>query len=298
MRQTTLKDYKYRIARVLAHIQGHLDGPLDLSALASVAAFSPYHFHRVFRGMVGETVAEHVRRLRLERAALELVSSDTAVTHLAVAAGYDSHEAFSRAFKSMFGDSPSGFRQRRPATMLRPAPSRVHYNRDGDLSQFVPVEPGGPIMKVEIRRIEEMRVAYLRHVGPYQECGSAWERLMLWAGPKGLMGAGTMCIGLCHDDPEITPPHQIRYDACITVDPGFTTEGEVLVKVIDGGDHAVTTHFGPYTDFGETYSKLMGQWAPRHGRRLRQAPCLEVYLNSPEETEPEDLLTDIYLPLE
>jgi DNA gyrase inhibitor GyrI len=69
------------------------------------------------------------------------------------------------------------------------------------------------------------------------------------------------------------------------------------VLVIPGGDYAVTTHFGPYQKLGETYAKLLGQWLPRSGRELRSTPCFEVYLNDPQSTEPEDLLTDIYAPL-
>ncbi len=153
-------------------------------------------------------------------------------------------------------------------------------------------------MKVEIETVQPIRVAFMRHVGPYDQCGQTWERFLGWAGAEGLLGAGTRFIGLCHDDPEITPPDRIRYDACITVDEAFEPVNDVGVQLIDGGPHARTTHFGPYDRLGETYARFLGQWAPHSGRRIRPAPCFEVYLNSPENTEPEDLLTDIYLALE
>jgi AraC family transcriptional regulator len=95
-----------------------------------------------------------------------------------------------------------------------------------------------------------------------------------------------------------SPPDQIRYDACVTVDNTFQPEGEVGVQVIPGGDYARVTHTGPYTRFNETYSRIMGQWLPRSGRHLRSSPCFEVYLNSPEDTPPDELLTDIFVPLE
>lgn len=75
-------------------------------------------------------------------------------------------------------------------------------------------------------------------------------------------------------------------------------KGDIGVQVVAGGDYAVTTHFGPYHKLGDTYTKLLGQWLPRSGRELRSAPCFEVYLNDPQGTEPEDLLTDIYAPLQ
>src|ERR1035438_7696056 len=126
MKTSTAADYHERILRTLAHIQAHLDDAPDLDELACVACFSPYHFHRVFRGLVGEPVQEHVRRLRLERAAHRLKLQDEAVTSVALDAGYESHEAFTRAFHNMFGMSPTQFRA---AHQSAPdSPSGVHYS--------------------------------------------------------------------------------------------------------------------------------------------------------------------------
>jgi AraC family transcriptional regulator len=121
---------------------------------------------------------------------------------------------------------------------------------------------------------------------------------MMFLGKEGLLGGGSQFIGICHDDPAVTPPDKIRYDACATVDGKFRPGGEIGVQVIPGGDYAVMTHFGPYENLGDSYAKLLGQWLPRSGRRLRAAPCFEIYFNAPENTEPEDLVTDIHAPLE
>src|SRR5687768_6412389 len=102
MRRDTEQSYQERLLKVLVHIQDHLDEPLRLDALASIACFSPYHFHRIFTGMVGEPVHEHVRRLRLERAAMRLRGTDISVTELAFEAGYETLESFIRAFRSLF----------------------------------------------------------------------------------------------------------------------------------------------------------------------------------------------------
>src|SRR5512142_3223270 len=126
MRTATAADYQERILRTLAYIQAHLDDALDLDDLARVACFSPYHFHRVFRGLVGEPVQEHVRRLRLERAAWHLKLQDAAVTDVALAAGYESHEAFTRAFHAMFKTTPTQFRAAHQSAPE--SPSGVHYD--------------------------------------------------------------------------------------------------------------------------------------------------------------------------
>ena len=153
-------------------------------------------------------------------------------------------------------------------------------------------------MNVQIKIVPPMRVAFCRHVGPYDEVGSTWDKLLAILGTDGRLGGGATMLGVCYDDPEITPPSKVRYDACVTIDADFVPTGDVGVQEIAGGDYAMTTHFGPYNKLGQTYTKLAGQWLPRSGRELRNAPCFEVYLNDPQSTAPEDLLTDIYAPLQ
>ena len=153
-------------------------------------------------------------------------------------------------------------------------------------------------MDVRIEKIEPIRVACVRHTGPYEECAGAWNKLCGWAGSRGLFGPQTRMIGISYDDPEVTPPEKIRYDACVTVDDGVQPEGEVAGRVIAGGEYAVTTHRGPYKKLIETYSKLYGEWAPRSGRVVSSGPCFEIYRNNPDQTPAEELLTDIYVPLE
>lgn len=298
MKRSTLDDYKQRMLRVLLYIQRHLDEETSLEELARIAAFSPFHFHRIFRGMLGESVKEHIRRLRLERAAMRLKHSTTPITAIAFEAGYESHEAFTRAFKSMQGRTPSEFRSRNGSYPPLTASSRVHFRSSGELRDFEPKTPGGETMDVKIKQLEPMRVAFVRHIGPYDQCGSAWEKLCAHLGKKGMLGPDTAYIGLCHDDPDVTPHDKIRYDACCTVTEEFEPMGDVGVTVIDGGDYAMTTHLGPFDKLGETYAKLFGEWLPRSGRECRSAPSLEFYLTDPENTDPEDYVTDIYAPLE
>lgn len=292
-----MSDYKQRLLRVLVHIQEHLDEDLALDELARLACFSPFHFHRIFKGMVGESVKEHVRRLRLERAATRLKLGAQPVVSIALEAGYESHEAFTRSFRSVFGVSPSGFRSSNRRAGIAAVPSGLHFADGGRVGHFKTVQPGGKKMEVKIVRRPPLRVAFMRHVGPYSAVGKTWDRFLPVAGKEGLLGGDTQFIGICHDDPEVTPGGRVRYDACVSVDETFSPMGEIGAQVIAGGEYAMTTHFGPYNKLGGTYARLLGQWLPRSGRQLRSCPCFEVYLNDPQGTDPKDLLTDIYAPL-
>src|SRR5262249_51774954 len=177
MKPETRSFYADAVQRVIEHAAAHLDEALDLRTLAASACLSPFHFHRVFRGMVGETPVELVRRLRMERAAWRLAHSDRSVTEIAFDAGYDTHEAFTRAFRSSFSTSPSGFRQRTHRRIELAATCGVHFDPDGRVPCFIARDSGGKHMKVEIKERPEMRVAAVRHIGPYNQIPVAFERL-------------------------------------------------------------------------------------------------------------------------
>lgn len=290
MRTDTQIDYRERLLRVLVFIQEHLDEPLPLNDLAKVACFSPYHFHRIFRGMMGESVKEHVRRLRLERAAFRLTASSRSVIEIALDAGYDTHESFTRAFSRMFGMPPSTYRQAERGAVVS-ATAAAMGQRQPDLSTR------GETMEVRFETRKPLRVAFVRHVGPYQECGAAWQTLCRFAAQQGWFSPDILRIGISHDDPEVTEPGHLRYDACLTVDDQFQAVGAVGLQVIPGGHYAVATHRGPLETLEATYRQLFREWVPSSGRELSSAPCFEIYRNDPSTTRPDDLVTEIYIPL-
>jgi len=291
MRAATGQDYHERIVRTLVYIQEHLDDRLDLEQVASVAAFSNFHCHRVFHALVGETLKEYVRRLRLERAARKLKQLDAPLIEFALEAGFETHESFTRAFKDMFSVSPSEFR-----AAHRPAPESASGTHFDDVAGYHP--PAYPdLPAVEVKELPAAKLVFLRHVGPYAEVGATWGRLMAWAGMRGLLGPGMKLIGIVHDDPGVTPGDKIRYDAAVTVTRPVQPEGEFGVMDLAGGTYAVVTHRGPYEDLGKTYQRIYGGWLPQSEHTLRDAPAFEQYLNSPRDTKPQDLVTLIHLPL-
>jgi AraC family transcriptional regulator len=233
--------------------------------------------------MVGEPLMEYVRRLRLERAAQQLRSGRRSVTQIGIDAGYGAPAAFTRAFQAAFGSTPSAYRRQAGQESGR-AP-RVSLDSLPDL-------------EVRVTALTPTRVAFLRYVGPFDGVGAAWQRLVMWAGPRGVFGPATRFIGVWLDDPEVTPPERLRGDVCVTVPDRVQAEGPVGVRELPGGDHAVTVHRGPYSGIGDTYARLCGQWAPSAGRELCPLPAFEVYLNNPQTTAPADLLTELCLPLE
>jgi AraC family transcriptional regulator len=106
-----MQNHSYCIDQVKFYIREHINEPLQREVLAEVAGFSVPHFHRIFTAQVGESAASFIRRLRMERAGRKLRMGAVDITEVALAAGYDTHAAFGKAFKQQFGLSPSEFRE-------------------------------------------------------------------------------------------------------------------------------------------------------------------------------------------
>lgn len=286
-RGSTSRDYRERVNRVIFHVEAHLDQTLTVHDLAAIAHFSPFHFHRLFAAFAGEPLAAFIRRLRLERAAQHLLHLDASITQIASAAGYDSPSAFARSFSAHFGLSPTSYRrQHEPITLLGAKPLALTFT-----SEEIPMNP-------EIRTVDPMPVLFVRRTGPYdQAAAEAFDVLCQFAGPRGLLGPTEKMIGISHDDPHVTDRAKLRYDACVTVGHPVDPEGDVGVKTLAGGSYAVFLHEGSYDLLQGTYDRIFTAWLPASGRTLRDEPCFELYLNSPGEVSPEDLRTEIWLPI-
>jgi AraC family transcriptional regulator len=292
MKPSTEQDYHERIVRTLVFIQEHLDDNPELDQIAAVAAFSRFHFARVFRALVGETLKEYTRRLRLERAARTLKRRDQPITQLALEAGFETHESFTRAFAAMFGLPPSAYR-----AAHKLAPDAVSGTHIDDVTGYHPPNYGD-VPPPEVTDLAPMRVVFLRHVGPYSQVGATWGRLFGWAGMRGLLGPSVKMLGIVHDDPDVTPDGKIRYDAAIAVSRPVAPEGEFGAMELAGGRYAVATHRGPYAGLGHAYQRVYGAWLPGSGYELRDEPAFEQYVNTPQNASPIDLLTLLCIPIE
>jgi len=281
----TKKQYQERIIKVWIYIQNNLDVKHSLDELASIACLSPYHFHRIFKAYTSETTSQYFRRLKLERAANRISFSNDDITTIAFNAGYDSHAAFSKAFKQRFAISPTEFRQNHNTVDFHP-----DYKTNFHEEKY---------MDCKIINIPAKRVLFTRRTGPYVSSAyKAWGALSQYACDHNLMNEETESIGLFHDSPDVTEEDKMRYDACITVGDNVKPDGEFAIQDIEGGDYAMFIHKGSYENLETTYDQIMRDWLPGQNRELREIPIHERYLNAElMETAPDELLTEIYIPV-
>jgi len=286
-KKVTKEFYIKSIAKAQNHIVRNLDERPNADELAKIVGISKYHFHKIFLSMTGETIHQYVRRKRLELAIVELHSSNKSVIEIAFNSGYETHESFSRAFKKHFDYSPKDIKKISHDELIKiitdNKPEQIFLEKN---------------MEVTIKNYEDVKVVYVRHNGPYYECGKAWEKLHESQEIISQIDMNTLCMGLGYDDAERTAPDKIRYDACISIkDESVIPEG-FDIKTVEGGKFAVHRHIGSYTGLAEKYQWIYGVWLPDSERQLRPNPAMEIYVNSPTDTDEDKLITDICIPIE
>jgi AraC family transcriptional regulator len=302
MKTITRESYAKRIENVLHYLVAHLDEPLYIHRLAEEAFLSPYHFHRVYVAMMGETVAETIRRHRLHRAAMKLSASATPVVELATEAGYGSVHAFTRAFRAAYGLPPAQFRLNGSLNATRQvALASTHASTLASGMSSPTHRPKEPNMfnlaDVKIQDLPATRIAALSHHGDYQKIGETFGRLMAWAAGKGVVKADVRTFGIYYDDPTSKPKEQLRSEACLEIPATFTPDGDAQLMHTAGGRAAVFIFTGPYSELEKPYRWIYDTWLPQSGEEVRDAAPFEEYLNDARNTAPQHLKTAICIPL-
>jgi len=296
----TRREYERRICMAMNHIADNLQRNISLDEVAEIAHFSKFHFHRLFSALVGETVADFTRRLRLERAARMLVfDAAKSVTAIALECGFSSSQNFAKVFKKHFDCAPRDYRQgyplrSKPDTALTELSKIGHMdNNNGNVIQWPRDNNQGSTylsersltMQVSVKEIAAQHVAYVRRIGAYgPEIGPLFDRICCWAAPRGLLNPQSQdhkSIGIYWDNPEVTPADKCRSDACLVVPEGTEVEGEIGLQTIPGGLFAFYRVEITPDGFPQAWDDFVGGWLPDSGYQPDERPCYEFYYDTP-----------------
>jgi AraC family transcriptional regulator len=274
-------DYVVRVNRAIDHVTRHLDAPLSLEEVARVACFSPFHFHRVFRSIQGETLHDFVSRVRLERALYLIAHTGRPrLTQVALACGFNSSSDFSRRFRKRFGVAPRAFdvkllRDTRRAEMMRALPG-------GQRLQRLPEGENPDGFKVTIRALPARRVAYLRVLRPYQgQVPETAARLVAWANARGL--TDRQWLGYQWDDPEIVPLDLCRYDVGLEIGEGIPVDDGVSEARFAALKVAEIAISGGIELEMRALDYLYRTWLPTSGYVPDHQPIFEAWRGKPFE---------------
>ncbi|KZN47584.1 AraC family transcriptional regulator [Pseudoalteromonas luteoviolacea] len=282
-RISTQNQYEHRLLKVIDYIYEHADKELDVNTLADVAYMSAYHFHRIYREYAGETINLTVRRMRMLKAATYLVRSDLSQQQIAKKVCYGSVEAFNRAFRKHYGETPQQYRQSRVDT--QPNVTELYPKSQKEYQTMYSVKQ---------QHIKSLSLIGISHQGDYMKIGQAFEKLSLMAGKAQLLDQHTRYFGIYFDDPDSVAQDNLRSMACISVDTALLPEDHPFEQItIPEGDTVSILFKGDYPELEKPYNWLYGEWLPQSQFELADFPPFEEYLNDLKDTAPQDLLTEI-----
>ena len=278
-----MNNYQRSFDKVLTHIDENLDEKPDLDTLAEIANLSKFHFHKIMKAYLDETLGNYINRVRLETAAKLLRYSNQAIYEIAYQVGYETISAFNKAFKKRFGISPSAMRKNKNQI--------TKQNNDNNMSDFHLVET--------IKNINDIQVIFQQSKGTIgdETTKTNWETLFTKAQSLQVLTSNSKFYGINWDDPEITVLEKIRYDACISISNSSDLDAEFSTKTIEGGKYLSFVYKGDYQNLGQVYNHIFKNWVIKKDYSLRDVPIFEQYINNKEITPPEDLLTEIFIPI-
>lgn len=310
IQEKSRSEYYARINRVMDYIDHHLEHTLELKNIAAIANFSPFHFHRIFTFLIGETPIDYIQRLRVEKAAMKLQQEPSLpITEVAYSCGFGSISLLSRTFKRYFGTTPTQFRQKEKPVFTyngrlfskNGQMLRKNLKTDSDSnSDLCCVELKNFYFmnaNVEIKEMPEMKAVYCRHIGPFHLIGQAYEKVARWAAPRGLYVPNvSKTATVTHDDPTVTDLDKIRQSACLIVTEDVKVEGEIGKMVIPGGKYVVG-HFELGMDEFQQAWNTMCHWFTESGYQQGDGCPYELYHND-FTTHPEKKhIIDICIPI-
>ncbi len=289
-------DYHKRLVPVIRYLEKHFNDPLNLIEVAALANFSPYHFHRTFKAVQGETLADFIRRLRLEAAANDLFKTKQPIINIALDYGFSSSQNFAKSFKQHFGVTPSAFREctdyQAFSDLTRNSKIGHTLRKNGNdavtSNSYTGSELSTWSKTMKTQQFESSKLAYVRVTGPY---GQGYEepsgRLYQWAKMKGL--SGNTCMFIYHDNPEITPTDKCRTDICLMVPEDVEVPSGIELKDFPGGQYAVMrqtiTEIGQYA---KAWDDLMSN-VIKSGIETDDRPCFELYHSYDPQTQHSDV---------
>ena len=282
--------YQNRLYRVLQHIDTHLDQDLNVENLSDVAAFSKFHFHRQFSEFFGINVSRVINLIRLKRATQLLAYRDTPVTEIALASGYDSPEAFARAFKKIAGQSPSEFRKQPQWDTWFASYQPVHQLRMNHMNDVT--------RQINIVTTADIRVAALEHRGDPARLSESIRKFIDWRKQQHLHPARHLTFNIVYDDVETVATADYRFDLCVATDLDVTGNPYGIVnKIIPGGRCAVLRHVGSDDLLRASVCYLYSQWLPESGEEPRDYPLYWQRVKFFPDVPEHEAVIDIHLPL-
>ena len=288
MKNVTLTYYQKKVDDVLQYIHCHLNQNLTIKELAEFAGISFFHFHRILKGALNEPIATYIDKVRLDTAVKLIRYSDESMNSISAKIGYSDVSSFSKAFSKEFGIPPQEFKSNREMVLN----THIDYRIDSQGKLVSEIKP-------KIIFLPNKKVIYKRVIGEYggKEVIEAWEQLFDFIAQHKLLGWNPEFFSIYYDDPDSVGREKCTSDLCFTTKKDIEEHDVFKLNLFEEGKYAVFRYKGSYERLWELYDKIYGDWLLSVDYKLRDVPPLEKYINYSPKTKPENLLTEIYIPI-
>ena len=297
---------KENIARLniaISFIEDNLSEKLSLEIIAEKAHFSPYHFHRLFKIVVNETVQNFVIRKRIEKAAAYLLhQKENNNTQIATAVGFSHLSAFSKSFKKFYGISPNKFKKESKDKFSKVCKTESKIGKvTVTFEQYIcNINNALNWLKMktnpEVKKTPRLDLAYLSHKGKIEAIGSVYNKLIKWATPKGLINEQTRMVTIYHDSPKITDPNNLRMSACLVLNDPIELDGEVDLRILSPTKCIVSKlEITPF-EFQQAWESSFA-FMIENGYKKSDVDPFEIYYNNAAEHPENKFIVDLCIPI-
>jgi AraC family transcriptional regulator len=299
----TAEEHFKRIRKVLIYIDENINEELSLEKLAEIATYSSFHFHRIFRGIIGETLQEYINRNRMEKSAMLLSHhKNKSLEEVFSEVGFKSNSAFSKTFKKFFGVSPSVFRKNTPEKFSKILPMNSNIGQKevvfqqylyniNQMKNFMETNA-----KIEVKELHEMHLASVLSIG-VQNIDNAYNKLISWGISKNLFPRENVkMISVYHDSFKVTAPNKVRIHACMLLDEPIKTDGETFPETLPKGRHIVGSYFIGIHEFEKAW-QILFLWMNENGYQYKRTFPFEIYHKNFKEHPEKKCRVDFCIPI-
>ncbi|KMQ66597.1 hypothetical protein ACM46_03495 [Chryseobacterium angstadtii] len=299
-----MEEHQKRIIKAIKYINHNLDADLSLEKIAEIGMYSPFHFHRIFKLIIGETLQNYIIRKKIEKSAFYLaVKKDRDIKDIYLDLGFTSHSVFSKTFRKFYGVAPSVFRNNAPETFHKILMTESkNGQKDVVFSPYIwQIENllnwTKMNLKIEVKQLPEMNLAAVMSLG-IASVETSYHVLIEWAEKKKLYPAGNVkMISVYHDSFKVTPPDKVRIHACMLLDERLEKqEGVVFPETIDPGKFIVGSGEVTLQDFEQCWVSLF-LWMNERGYTMRKTFPFEIYHSNFKEHPEGKMIVDFCIPI-
>ncbi|MEP5340169.1 MAG: helix-turn-helix domain-containing protein [Algibacter sp.] len=298
------KDYISRINKALNFIDNNLDSELSLNTISKIVFYSPFHFHRIFKAIIGETLNTYITRRRIEKSASSLIYKKTlSVSEIAITYGFKDHSSFTRAFKKFYGVSPVEFRKNTPRKYSKICKTESKNSKNNLILEEYICNINNHLnwikmnATIEIKTLPELHFASITHIG-VNDIDHVFSRLITWATPKGLMDDPKVKTAIIfHDSFKITDHNKVRMNICLLTNKAFTPEGEITTSIIKKGKYIVGRFEIESKDFEKAWTSLF-VWMNDKGYKKADNNPFEIFQNDNREHPEHKFIVNLHIPIE